>query len=858
MIKVAWSSVRHHPVRFLLSALAVLLGVAFVSGTAALSTMVTNTLDGVVGVSVDADVYVQADSDSDSSGYVQDTLADLISQLADVRLAVPDYGGTMTLLNAEGSPVSSGMAPSLLNPITGDAAVDGDLAQGALPSGPAQVALEAATADKAGLKVGDQTKVVCGNEIRDVDVVGIMSARAALSGAVVVYMDEASTKSLFNPGGLVDSIQVYAQSGVSEADLGREVSDTLAGQSGIKVVLGDDLRQQERDAMDDEMGFMTTFVLAFGVVAILVGAFIIANTFTMVVRQELKELATLRAVGASPSQVMGLVLGQAAFVGLLGSVVGVLAGFGLVVAIREIYGLFGMEMQGGLPITAVGVVASLVGGIAVAVLAALPSARRAARIPPVEALRGDQPEARRSRRQRAVAGAALVAIGICLIVAAWLDSDRAGWWMLGGAVGLLVGSLLAGPGIAPAVTRVLAWPLAKVFDPTGRLARGNVARNPRRTANTAAALVIGMALVGAATVMAASAQSSLVGLAKAEIKATLVVSGPSSAGVTASIPSAAVQEIGEVPGIEARPWRSTPARLSWQNPEGVKDSKSGQVTLLWIASPELLAQSVDFPVVEGSSDGMDNQLVAFEQTASDEGLHVGDSVDIVLAPNSPLEVATSLTVGEIVHSDLFGTGFIVSESWLEGQLAEEARDQLVATPYVFVNVDDASQTSSVEQQLQAIVDPFYTITVGPGSDFASAMTSTVSQLLTLIYALLSLSILIAVLGVVNTLILSVAERTRETGLLRAIGLGRGQVTGMIMVEAILISLFGTLIGLAVGVAVSSCFPRALSGMGLDQLTIPWATLVLALPIAILIGVIASLIPARRAAKTPILEAIAYE
>jgi putative ABC transport system permease protein len=859
MLKVTWRSVRHHPARFVLSLVAVTLGVAFISGTFALRSMMGDLFDGIMTNAMTADVYVipaGATAEDivygDLQGRVSDELAGPIEAVPGVRLAAPDYGLYITILGADETPIGNSYAPSMVMGLTGDPLYDGVLSEGREPTGPHEVGLDPYSAEQAGLALGDTTKIIFDDDIREVTLVGLYTYPAAFAGAVIAVMDEDFVRETFFASGLVRIISVYLDEGADPVTVQAAVAAILPADAGAEVKLGDDLRAEGSATIEEMVGYMSTMIFVFAAVALFVGGFIIANTFTMIVRQQMKEIAVLRAVGAGPAQVFRSILGQAAIVGVIGSALGWVLGYGLCVLTRVVVEAMGMEM-GAIPVTFAGVAVSIALGIGLAVASAVLPARKAAAIPPVEAMREALPEPKASRRTRGLAGAALMAAGLAALVTAAVRGDGATVWLGAGAAGLVVGAIVAGPVLAPAVTRVLAWPFARLFDPAGKLARGNVARVPRRTANTAGALMVGMALAGCFTVLTWSMRAAALDVIEAEFQCDFMVQNQATSSYTlASVPDPAVAAIAALGDADAYT-----VRVAFGAVQAAGGATRG--TML-VAGPEYLRDIVTATVLEGSLEDADGQAILFAGRADALGAHVGDDLEVTLAAGTPLQRSGVLEVGAVVESGFTGaaTGLMVPPEWVDALLSPAAQAQSVVTYMVFVNVHDGADVAGVRQAIVDIVKPYYTIAVISGDDLVTATGRQINTLLAVVYGLLGLSLVIAILGIVNTLMLSVAERTREIGLLRAVGLGKGQLTGMIVVEAVLIALYGTLLGLALGVGIASVVPRVLESQGFTALAIPWPQLGLILAGAAAVGVLAALLPSRRANKIPVLEAIAYE
>jgi putative ABC transport system permease protein len=848
MGRVALRGIRAHLVRFLMSVLAVALGVAFVAGTFALRTMLSGTFDGIVDAAAPADLYLrvqQAEGSSVVTGSANATGASVPQELVEevaavdgVAHAVPGVSGSIVLVGKDGTAVQSTQAPSFaVMYVPDDPSLQ--VVEGRGPERPGEVALETATLDSSGLAVGDTTTAVLGGQVTPVDVVGRVDLGGPMAGATIVLVDAQTATDVLAPEGGVNEIAVYAADGTSVQQLVDRISPLAT--PGTEVVTGDDLRAENKTEIASQLGFVTTFLLVFAAIALFVGAFIISNTFAMSVRQRMRELALLRAVGASPFQVFASVLVQAAVVGLLGSALGIAGGLGLVSVLRVGLGTVGMDLVGDIPLDVPTVVVSLLVGTVVSVLAAALPARRAALVPPVEAMRDDVATPEKSLRWRAIGGLVVTGLGVAALAVAMLrpESDGAESALALGAVGVLVGVLMLAPTVARTAVGFLAWPFVRLLRPVGALARGNVVRNPRRTANTAGALMIGMALVGAVSVIAVTAQQSVAGVVEAQTNADLIVQ--SAAGV---IPAGAVDDVLALPEAgDADPIAFAPLGVA------VGDA-TPEVQYVIGVDDGTLGGSVEVDVLDGSLDTLGAGQVAVQESAADTyGWGVGDVLTL-----SGEDGPQDLTVTAVFTTNVLGSPLVVDRGVLDDLLPRQQQ----AVDTILVSAADGASTTQLQDAVTEAVAPYVVVSVLTRAEFVSSLADQVNQVLVILYALLGLSVVIAVLGIVNTLALSVIERTREIGLLRAVGLGRLQLAGTVTIESVLTAVFGTVLGLVVGVALASTLPTVFADEGLSTLVIPWGSLGAMLVLAVVVGVLAAVWPASRAARMKVLDAVAYE
>ena len=855
MSRVALRGIRAHLVQFVLSLLAVTLGVAFVAGTFSLHTMMSSTFTGIVESSTLGDAYVRGSEpiapiagDGTQMGEARNTipasLVPSIENIDGVKHAFASISGPIVLVGAQGTAVSSGQAPSFavaLHPEDTTAKV----VTGRAPQGPGEIGLDSTTLKSSGLTVGERTKVVLGGQVRKVQVVADLSIGTPVAGATIVYLDLATATAAYAADGQVPDIAVYGDAGLTEAALTERIAPLLATAAGTRteVVTGDIARAETRASVEKSLGFVQTFMLIFAGISLFVGAFIISNTFSMSVRQRMRELALLRAVGASTAQVFASILIQAAVVGLAGSALGIAAGLGLVWLLRVGFAQMGMDLSGSIPLDAATVITSLIVGTLVSIAAAVLPARHAALTPPVEAMRNNLTTSGRSLRIRGWAGAVLMVAGAAGVTAAIARPAPHGAAMLGlGATGLVIGVLVLAPVIAGRALNVLAAVFVAALKPLGRLARGNVTRNPRRTANTAGALMIGMVLVGGASVLAASTTASMRSIVENEATADLIVQS-----ATRNVPQGAIDGIDSLRSVSAADvLRNGRALVTLA---GAAPTAGDAMVVVGLPAAAF-GRSLNVKVVAGSLDTLAKGAIAIQKaTATESHWSVGSRVRIT--PQTGTTTAVTATIGAIIDSRALEAPIILPEG-LYAQVVPAAQS---AANTVFVNAAPGTTPQALRADLVAVAAPYVVLSVLDNAQFAAHLADQVNQLLVILYALLGLSIIIAILGIVNTLALSVIERTREIGLMRAVGLGRLQLAGILTIESVLTATFGTIIGLALGVAVAAAMPTVFSDVGLSTLAIPWAQLAWMLVLAVGVGVLAALWPAMRAARLPVLDAI---
>ncbi|MBC7549633.1 MAG: ABC transporter permease [Cellulomonas sp.] len=856
MRRVALRGIRAHLVRFVLSVLAVTLGVAFVAGTFSLRALLSSPFSSIIDSALTGDAYLRGADEAgatsptgqgglgEARNSIPLTLADDVAAVEGVAVALADVNGPAVLVGADGLAVAQGQAPSFAQALfPDDPAVH--LIAGRAPAGPTEIALASETLTKSGLALGATTRAVIAGSLQDVVVVGTVDYGAPLAGATVMFLDPTTAIQAYAPTGLVQTITVYADPGVSPQTLVDRLTPAVTdAPAAAEVVTGDRLRADARAQIEAALGFVETFLLVFAGISLFVGAFIIANTFAMSVRQRMREFALLRALGASPTQVFASILIQAAVVGLVGSALGVLAGFALVAGLRAFLAEFGMSLSGRIPLDPSTVALSLAIGTVVSLAAAALPARRAALTPPVEAMRDDVVVLERTLRWRALAGSVLTAGGVAAVALAVAAPEPSGGPRLGGgAAAVLVGVLVLAPVIARASLGSLAAVFVVTIKPIGRLARGNVTRNPRRTANTAGALMIGMALVGASSVLAASAQGSTRSIVAETSTADFVLRSPAAA-----IPADAVAAVGLLPDVAAADAVTLGSVLI--GTVGEASPSAGPPTVVVGLDPGAFGRTMDIETTDGSLASLaDGEIAAQRSVAQDAGWGVGTRLELTSTAGT-----RTVTIGAIIDSPAIQAPVVLPQALFD-DLVPAAQ---AAVNLVFVKAAPGTDPATLRADLTVAVAPFVVVSVLDNEQFASELAGQVDQVLVILYALLGLSVVIAILGIVNTLALSVIERTREIGLMRAVGLGRLQLAGTVMIESVLTALFGTVVGVAVGVCLAAAMPTVFADVGLTDLVIPWDTLAWVLLLAVVVGVLAAVWPAIRAARLPVLQAVTVD
>ena len=842
MLLLTLRGLRAHKRRLLATILAVVLGVAFMAGSRVLTDTMSASLSSVLtDAESGTDVLVRTEPAFDGwNGAVRGPLpAELVGELEQVdgvAAVAARVEGFAQVLGTDGEPVddlASGAAP-VGQAWTDDAALNPfRLVDGRGPRAEGEVVLDRRTATAADLSVGDRTTVLTREAPRPATVVGIATFGEAESraGVSTVLMPASVAQRELGEPGTVNAIALRAADGTDQAALLAAVEPLLA--EGQEAMTGAAYAAEAADKGNADMEFFTTFITAFAVVSLLVGAFIINNTFAILVAQRVRELALVRALGGSRKQVRRSVALEALVVGLGASALGVAAGVGVAAGLQAMLDAFGVPLpEGPLAVRPGSLLLAFTVGVVITVLSALLPARRAAKVPPVAAMRDVAVERVGTSRKRTVVGIVLVALGVTGVVGGILIEQIPP--VLAGAFALLIGVATLGPVIAsPAVRALGAW-LPSARGIRGTLARENAVRNPKRTASTAAALMVGVSLVTAITCFAASGKQSVAGSFEDEFRGDLAVdSGAWMHGGLSSDLAAALEEVPQLSTVAAR--RLTEAQIDGELTELAGWSRGvGEVFTL--------------EVRDGSADGLGaNGLAVAADIAKDRGWSVGDSVPMVVASGQTRD----LTVKAVYEqSDWIGRTF-VDRSVLE-QLLPQSLDAVV-----YVKAAEGVGVAEARQAVERVAEPWANSTVRDREELREYSIAFFDVMLGIVFALLALAVLIALIGIANTLGLSVVERTRELGMLRAVGATRAQVRSAVRWEAGLIAAFGSLVGLGVGLFLGWSLVFAVSQAVADAtFVMPWGQLAIIVAAASVCGVLAALLPARRAARLDVLQAIA--
>jgi len=847
MTKVSVRNIGAHKLRLALTVLAVVLGTAFISGSLMFTNMLERTFDSAVSSMYDdVDVAVKpAEGKSVVPAEVRESLA------ADPQVARVAIDGSepVVVADAEANAIQTGGGEARVGLYYPDDAVVGppfDITEGNGPTKPGEALLNAAGAENYGIAVGDTIIVVDPEGRHEMTVTGLYTDELDRAASLMVKVPESAFVEFYTNGRYVPGLTLKAAEGTDPAQLknriAQEHSDLTVKEGSV---LADDLSKQIRQGLS----FVSYFLTAFGLVGLLVGTFLIANTFSMIVAQRTKEFALLRALGASKGQITRSVVVESLLIGLLGSALGVVAGAGLVAVIRAVMDAKGMGLPGagsGLSVSAVAV--PIVVGALVTVLSAWAPARRAGRVEPVEAMRSSESAVPQPLVARTVFGTLLLVAGGALLVwgVMWDDGSTGRRAALVGAAAVLivVGLFLAGPALSLPVVPVLGRIIGAPFGSVGSLAATNSKRNPRRASATAFALMLGIALVTAIGMLGATMERSVDDVLENDVDADMVLIGPQLGAFP--IPNDLPQRVEDVDGA-GEIVSYTQARVTVNGEFGNQFGPVGATDVIAGDPGEL----VTLNMTEGSSSLIDGGVLLPASLAQEKGVALGDTVTIAAPGWESAPEAEATVTGLFEDSNIFSS-WVLSQKTVEQLMPPKSFKVLM----VGVNNDGSVSEDDLRANLEAAVHDDIVVQVRSPEDLGGEAQQMINQMLYILYALLSLAVVIAVLGIINTLTLSVIERRQEIGMLRAVGTQRGQVRTMIILESVQIAVFGALLGVGAGLLLGWAFLTVLADQGLENIAYPWTLIGGMLAGSVLVGIVAALWPAQRAAKTPPLDAIA--
>jgi putative ABC transport system permease protein len=850
MFRTAWKGLLGHKFRFVATALAVTLGVAFMAGTLVLTDTIRATFDNLfadVYQGTDAVVRTKAAFEGPPGagvqrGRVDAALVDTVRRVDGVAAAEGDVGGYARLVGKDGKALGNPAtgAPTLGLSWTENSELNTfTLVSGTAPSRDDEVVIDRKSARDGGMSVGDTTTVLVTGPPQRVRIAGIARFGKADSpgGATIVAFKRAVAQRLIGEPGKYDSVSVLAANGVSETELVRRLSGVLP--PGTEALTGAAITAETQGEMAKAFRFFNTFMLIFAVIALLVGSFIIFNTFSITVAQRTRENGLLRALGASRRQVLGSVLLEALAVGVLASLLGIIGGLAVALGLKALLAAVGLDIPtGSVVFTPATVVISLAVGVGITVLAAVSPARKAAKVPPVAAMReGVTGSSGYGSKQRVIVGGAVLGFGLAaLLIGLFRDVEQPVVIVGAGALLVFFGVSILGRTISLPLSRVLGAPLPRLRGITGELARENAMRNPKRTAASASALMIGVGVVGLITIFVSSTKASMDAAVDRAFTGDIVVD--SGGGLAGGVDPGLAERVDALPEVAmAAGLRQGVAQVT------------GSAVLVQATDPRAAVELMKVNPIGGSPSDLGRDSIGLHKdVAADKGLEVGDPVPVVFKDTGPRTLRLALIYGENRQAG----------NYLLGTEAYEANFTNRLDSKVLVKRAADTSPEAALAAVKQVGQSYPGAKVLDRAEFKAEQTKPLDQLLTLVYALLGLAILIALLGIANTLALSIFERTRELGLLRAVGMTRSQLRSAIRWESVIIALQGTVLGLLIGLFFGWALVTALSDEGISVFRIPYASLAIVVVLAALAGMAAAVPPSRRAAKLDVLRAVVTE
>ena len=839
-----------HKRRMITTALAVTLGVAFMAGTLVLTDTLGKTFDDLFGdVYKNTDAVVRAKAAFDGPmnagaqrGRVDESLVASLRAVSGASVVEGQVQGYARLVGKDGKALGNPKmgAPTYggnwseakeLNPFT--------LVAGQPPRADNEVVIDKKSADDGKLAVGDTTTVLVQGPPQQVRITGIAKFGSADSpgGASYVLFTRPAAQRLVAEPGKFDSIALVAPPGMSPTELVHRVAPVLP--QGAEAVTGAVVTDENQNRVRKDLSFFNTFLMVFAVVALLVGGFMIFNTFSMTVAQRTRENGLLRALGASRRQILSSVLVEATAIGLVASALGLVAGVAVAGLLKAMLAAFGLEIPGGgVVLSASTVVTSVVTGMAVTLVAALSPARKAAKIPPIAAMRAQAAgSAGYGSKQRVLVGLLLLVVGVsAMFLGLFGDSGNAIATVGVGVLLVFFAVSVLGRTISLPLSRALGAPLPRLRGAAGTLARENAMRNPKRTAASASALMIGVGIVGFITILASSTKASIDASTDRAVTGDFVVD--SGAGMVGGIDPGMARQLDALPEVAV----ATGLRHGFAEVDGSAQMVAG-------LDPRTAFELLDVKPLHGSPADLGRDAIGIHsKKAEEKGLKVGDRVPVVFKDTGPQSLRVAL-----IYDEAQPVG-----SYVLGVDAFDANFSNRYDAQVFVKKADSATMAATRAAVERVAGGYAGAEVFDQEQFKAEQGAAVDQVLGLVYALLALAIVIALMGIGNTLALSIFERTRELGLLRAVWMTRKQLRSTIRWESVIIAVQGTVLGLVIGVFFGWALVTALSDEGIEVFKLPVGSLAVVMVLAAVAGVGAAIRPSRRASNLNVLAAIAAE
>ncbi|HSS32465.1 MAG TPA: FtsX-like permease family protein [Solirubrobacterales bacterium] len=850
MTSLSLKSLWARKVRAMTTSFAVILGVAFIAGSYILSDTIFAAFDEIFseslsGTSVVVTAENPVEQDNGEVPTISAGLLPRIQQTPGVKLAAGAIFTPGGFFDSKGEKIGNKFAPKFISSTLPGRLESLNYVTGHRPRGPTEASIDKAAAESSDLQLGDQIELIGQGKARTFTLVGLTQlGGASFGGASIAQVTLPVAQALTHKVGRFDQISVAAAAGASPQALKLRIKAEMP--AGVRVETGKESADRSSEEIRDNLSFLQTFLLVFGFIAVFVGSFLIFNTFSITVAQRVTEFGMLRTLGASRGQILRSVLSEAVAIGLFGALVGIAAGFLIAILLNALLEAFEVDLPTtSLVLESRTVIVSLLVGVVVTFIASLIPALRSTRVPPIAALHAFMPAPSRRRRIVYLVFSTLLSlVGLAMVLGGLLGDggvgSRAGL-MGGGALVIVIAVSLFSPRLVPPLARVAGWPLeqARRRRLTGRLARENAQRNPSRTAVTAAALMIGLALVAFVTVFAAGIKSTVAQVVDENFAGGLVIQNTDG---FSPIPNGTAAAARKVPGVETvATIRSTQAR-----------AEGGGTVRVSAPTPDI-QEALNVEWKQGGpavlEDLQDGQAVVSDDFASERGLEVGSTFQML----SQTRREPGFEVVGTFNSKLGIFGSVLVTQKVMASDFDQTQDQID-----FVNIDPGADAAQVQAVLSKGVEALFPVAeVLNQEELKEEREKQVETLVNLFYALLLLAVVISLFGIANTLALSIHERTRELGMLRAIGMSRRQVRTMVRYEAVITALIGAILGMALGVIFATLIAQPLKDEGFT-LSYPVGSLFVLLVLAALAGVLAAIPPARRASRLDVLESLQYE
>ena len=852
MTSLGLKSLWARKVRALLTAFAVFLGVAFVAGSFVLTDTIFAAFDEIFSESLKGtSVVVSAENPvKQESGEIPTLRASLLPRVERTPGVREASGAIFTpgaFFNAENEKIGNKFAPKFISSTQPRRLESLTYVEGHRPRGPTEASLDKAAAEAADVKIGETIKLIGQGNLESFRLVGLTQlGSASFGGASIAQVTLPVAQRLTHKRGRFDQISVAADDGVSPETLKRRIAERMP--AGIKVETAAENADRASEEIRENLGFLRIFLLVFGFIAVFVGSFLIFNTFSITVAQRVSEFGMLRTLGASRPQILTAVIVEAVAIGLLGALIGIPGGFLIATGINSLFEAFGIDLPTtSLVLESRTVVVALLVGVVVTLVSSLVPALRSTQVPPIAALHSFRPTPTRRRRAVYLALSVLLAVaGLGMVLLGLFGSGSAGTragLMGGGAVAVVFAVSLFSPRLVAPLASVAGWPLERLRRLTGRLARENAERNPSRTAVTAAALMIGVTLVAFVTVFAAGLKSTVAQVVDENFAGGLVIQNTDG---FSPIPNATARAAERVPGVELV------ATIRGAEAKVLEREGLGATTRVNAPSPDI-GRTVNIEWKQGGPQALrdltDTEAIVSDDFASSHDLALGDRFVLL---TQALSRPSFRVVGEF-DSKL---GVLGSVLVTQRVMARDFRQTQDLTD--FVELEEGADAGRVQALLTKGVETAFPVAeVLNQEELKESREEQINGLVMLVYALLAFAILISLFGIANTLALSIHERTRELGMLRAIGMSRRQVRTMIRYEAVITALIGGILGLILGLIFATLIAQPLKDEGFT-LSYPVGSLIVLLVLAGLAGVLAAILPARRASRLDVLESLQYE